>query len=104
MTRGNYCSSTYIKVFFFETGLEKKMPVVRTIKSGSRRKPHPSPTDGGESLSLSSRKQPSTSQPPKSITIRGQKLVPSVVFDTFWHFASERKAMDDKRRAGLAEP
>ncbi|KAG6907715.1 hypothetical protein DXG01_007628 [Tephrocybe rancida] len=38
------------------------------------------------------------------ITIKGIILQPTVVFDTFWRFAAERKAIDDRRRAGLPQP
>lgn len=38
------------------------------------------------------------------ITIKGTHLTPSVVFDTFWRFAAERKAIDDRRRLGLPSP
>ena len=41
---------------------------------------------------------------PKSITISGISLRPTVAFDTFWRFAAERKAIDDKRRAGEPAP
>ncbi|KAF5345805.1 hypothetical protein D9756_010887 [Leucocoprinus leucothites] len=36
----------------------------------------------------------------ETITISGVTLTPTVVFDTFWKFAAERKALDDRRRAG----
>ncbi|GLB44616.1 putative chromo (CHRromatin Organisation MOdifier) domain containing protein [Lyophyllum shimeji] len=38
------------------------------------------------------------------ITIKGITLQPTVVFDTFWQFAAERKAIDDRRRAGMPQP
>jgi hypothetical protein len=38
------------------------------------------------------------------ITISGVILRPTVAFDTFWRFAAERKALDDKRRAGEPAP
>jgi hypothetical protein len=38
------------------------------------------------------------------ITICGVRLHPTVAFDTFWHFAAERKAIDDRRRAGEPAP
>jgi len=38
------------------------------------------------------------------IEIDGVELRTTVAFDTFWRFAAERKAMDDKRRAGLPAP
>ncbi|KAF8642931.1 hypothetical protein AX16_009319 [Volvariella volvacea WC 439] len=40
----------------------------------------------------------------KSVTIKGKKLYPTVVFDTFWYFSAERKAIDDRRREGLPPP
>jgi len=40
----------------------------------------------------------------KSIIIKGQKLEPTIVFDTFWRFAAERKAIDDRRRSGIPGP
>ncbi|KAF9477996.1 hypothetical protein BDN70DRAFT_836922 [Pholiota conissans] len=39
-----------------------------------------------------------------SITICGIELRPSIAFDTFWRFSAERKAIDDRRRAGLPAP
>ncbi|KAG6837757.1 hypothetical protein H0H93_001684 [Arthromyces matolae] len=39
-----------------------------------------------------------------SFTIEGFTFHPTVVFDTFWRFAAERKAIDDRRRAGLPQP
>lgn len=38
------------------------------------------------------------------ITVCGIELRPTVAFDTFWRVAAERKAMDDRRRAGLPAP
>ncbi|RDB19676.1 hypothetical protein Hypma_013317 [Hypsizygus marmoreus] len=38
------------------------------------------------------------------ITIQGVTLHPTVVFDTFWRFAAERKAIDDRRRSGMPPP
>ncbi|KAF5375397.1 hypothetical protein D9615_007996 [Tricholomella constricta] len=38
------------------------------------------------------------------ITIKGITFQPTVVFDTFWHFVTERKAIDDRRRAGMPQP
>ena len=38
------------------------------------------------------------------ITINGVLLRPTVAFDTFWRFAAERKAIDDRRRAGEPAP
>jgi hypothetical protein len=40
----------------------------------------------------------------EDIVICGIKLTPTVVFDTFWWFAMERQAIDDKRRAGEPWP
>ena len=39
-----------------------------------------------------------------SIKICGVRLRPTVAFDTFWRFAAERKAIDDRRRAGEPAP
>ncbi|KAL0952731.1 hypothetical protein HGRIS_006962 [Hohenbuehelia grisea] len=41
---------------------------------------------------------------PKEIKIRNQKLRPTVVFDTLWRWAYERKVVDDRRRAGMPRP
>lgn len=41
---------------------------------------------------------------PLSLTIKGKVLKPTEVFDTFWYFAAERKAIDDKRRSGSPAP
>ena len=38
------------------------------------------------------------------MTISGILLRPTVAFDTFWRFAAERKAIDDRRRAGKPAP
>jgi hypothetical protein len=38
------------------------------------------------------------------IKISGVHLRPTVAFDTFWRFAAERKAIDDRRRAGEPAP
>lgn len=38
------------------------------------------------------------------IIISGVDLRPTVAFDTFWLFAAERKAIDDRRRAGEPAP
>lgn len=38
------------------------------------------------------------------IIISGVHLRPTVAFDTFWQFAAERKAIDDRRRAGEPTP
>lgn len=40
----------------------------------------------------------------ESITISGVVLKPTVIFDAFWKFAAERKAIDDRRRAGESPP
>ena len=41
---------------------------------------------------------------PETIAISSVLLRPTVAFDTFWRFAAERKAIDDKRRAGEPAP
>jgi len=38
------------------------------------------------------------------ITVLGVTLRPTVAFDTFWRFAAERQAIDDRRRAGEPAP
>ncbi|KDR74070.1 hypothetical protein GALMADRAFT_124287 [Galerina marginata CBS 339.88] len=38
------------------------------------------------------------------ITICDIELRPTIAFDTFWRFAAERKAIDDRRRAGEPAP
>jgi len=40
----------------------------------------------------------------ESIVISGVTLKPTIAFDTFWKFAAERKALDDRRRAGKPSP
>ncbi|PPQ63454.1 hypothetical protein CVT24_004986 [Panaeolus cyanescens] len=47
---------------------------------------------------------PSHTSAPSTITICGVDLRSSVAFDTFWRFAAERKAIDDRRRAGESGP
>ena len=59
-----------------------------TAKRGGKSKPR---NRGSQSL-------------PKRITLKGIQLQPTVVFDTFWRFAAERKAVDDRRRAGWPQP
>ncbi|KAF8622612.1 hypothetical protein AX15_006869 [Amanita polypyramis BW_CC] len=41
---------------------------------------------------------------PPSFTVKGKTLRPTEVFDTFWYFAAERKAIDDRRRSGAPSP
>ncbi|KAF7330023.1 Chromo domain-containing protein [Mycena kentingensis (nom. inval.)] len=40
----------------------------------------------------------------RRITVAGQKLEPTEVFDTFWRWLHERQTIDAKRRAGDAAP
>ncbi|EGO01791.1 hypothetical protein SERLA73DRAFT_166306 [Serpula lacrymans var. lacrymans S7.3] len=42
--------------------------------------------------------------PPPSVTIKGLTFTPTKVFDTFWRYAAERQAIDDRRRKGLPPP
>ena len=49
-------------------------------------------------------RNPGSQSSAKPIAIKGAHLQPTVVFDTFWRFAAERKAVDDRRRAGLPQP
>jgi len=60
-------------------------------------------------LSSSESIQLTSTHPPQSkfvgpITILDVDLRPTVAFDTFWRFAAERQAIDDKRRAGEPAP
>ncbi|EKM76221.1 hypothetical protein AGABI1DRAFT_131541 [Agaricus bisporus var. burnettii JB137-S8] len=86
------------------------MPVLRTNAS----------SDDSSSLSSS----PSTSSSPlsrspsipyditrprlhkrkRSFVVCGVTLIPTVAFDTFWRFAAERHAVDERRRAGYPRP
>ncbi|KAJ6526565.1 hypothetical protein DFH09DRAFT_995662 [Mycena vulgaris] len=54
--------------------------------------------------SLSPSPEPETAPAPSAIVISGQKLQPTVVFDTLWRWLVERKAIDDRRREGLLAP
>jgi hypothetical protein len=49
-------------------------------------------------------RNPASQSLAKPIALKGIVLQPTVVFDTFWRFAAERKAVDDRRRAGLPQP
>jgi len=40
----------------------------------------------------------------RTISLKGVRLQPTIVFDTFWRFAAERKAIDARRRSGMAQP
>jgi len=40
----------------------------------------------------------------EAIVVCGITLAPTVVFDTFWRFAAERHAIDERRRAGKSRP
>jgi hypothetical protein len=40
----------------------------------------------------------------RTVTIAGEKLPLAVSFDPFWRFIAERKAIDDRRRAGMPPP
>ncbi|KAJ7803913.1 hypothetical protein B0H13DRAFT_2388712 [Mycena leptocephala] len=41
---------------------------------------------------------------PNAIVVEGQKLWPTAVFDTLWHWVVERKAIDDQRRESNQPP
>ena len=43
-------------------------------------------------------------EPVTPVTVQGITLRPTVAFDTFWRFAAERQAIDDRRRAGEPAP
>ncbi|KAG7087585.1 hypothetical protein E1B28_013539 [Marasmius oreades] len=45
-----------------------------------------------------------TTKQPSTIIVNGIELQPTKLFDTFWRWCAERKAMDDRRRAGLPHP
>ncbi|KAJ7145834.1 hypothetical protein C8R44DRAFT_599989 [Mycena epipterygia] len=47
---------------------------------------------------------PSPEPDPPVIILRGQKLQPTVVFDILWRWLAERKAIYDRRRAGMPAP
>ncbi|KAF5381916.1 hypothetical protein D9757_007574 [Collybiopsis confluens] len=64
-------------------------PTKKTRRSDAHEK-SPSSRDGSEL--------------PEPITIRGHQLYPTVVWDTFWRWCHERKAIDDRRRAGQPFP
>lgn len=64
------------------------------------------PVQKAPKTSVKARKPaPAASKPSLSpVTINGVTLKPTVVFDTFWYWVAERKAMDDRRRAGEPAP
>ncbi|KAJ7850930.1 hypothetical protein B0H14DRAFT_3866483 [Mycena olivaceomarginata] len=41
---------------------------------------------------------------PNAIVVEGQKLWPTAVFDTLWHWVVERKAIDEQRRESKQPP
>lgn len=47
---------------------------------------------------------PAQSKSVEPVTVQGVTLRPTVAFDTFWRFAAERQAIDDRRRAGEPAP
>ncbi|KAJ4481024.1 hypothetical protein J3R30DRAFT_3287712 [Lentinula aciculospora] len=57
---------------------------------------------------IRARRKPSLSDPSspqfKNITVNGNVLTPTIVFDTFWRWCAERKSIDDRRRAGKPAP
>jgi len=69
-------------------GSSKENIIVIPAKGRGKSKPH----------------NPASQSLPKCIALKGVQLRPTVVFDTFWRFAAERKAIDDRRRAGLPQP
>lgn len=42
--------------------------------------------------------------PPVTLEVEGRKFTTTPVFDVFWRYASERQAIEDKRRAGEPQP
>ena len=57
-----------------------------------------------EYVSVTRRGTANNATAPEPIAISGILLRPTVAFDTFWRFAAERKAIDDRRRAGEPAP
>ena len=56
------------------------------------------------SFSESKTKKPWTGVTAGPVIVSGITLHPTVAFDTFWKVAAERKAVDDRRRAGEPAP
>ncbi|ESK89922.1 uncharacterized protein Moror_770 [Moniliophthora roreri MCA 2997] len=59
------------------------------------------------SVTLARKRKPKREQRSSSLTkimIAGCTLRPTAAFDTFWHWCAERKAIDDRRRAGESYP
>lgn len=69
-----------------------------------RRQATASDSSSLSSLSLSEDGERTHAPFTEPITVCGVELRPTVAFDTFWRFAAERKAIDDKRRAGMPPP
>ncbi|KAJ7160755.1 hypothetical protein C8R46DRAFT_1105576 [Mycena filopes] len=64
-----------------------------------------SPTGSLSSLtSLDTSPEPDDKEELQPIIIRGQTLHPTVVFDTLFYWLNERKAIDNRRRAGMPAP
>ncbi|KAF8890671.1 hypothetical protein BD779DRAFT_1516396 [Infundibulicybe gibba] len=81
--------------------------------SSDRLEYHPKPRAAPYSRGLVSAKRgqdgletcsPALQSAPKKIIVKGKQLQPTIVFDTFWRFAAERKSIDDRRRSGQPAP
>ncbi|KZT42745.1 hypothetical protein SISSUDRAFT_1040989 [Sistotremastrum suecicum HHB10207 ss-3] len=77
------------------------MPVTRTRPSHSERV-SPLENNKGTSRKVSGKSETTLEGP--EIIVCGQRLQPSPVFDTFFRFAAERQAIDDRRRNGQSAP
>jgi hypothetical protein len=79
-----------------------------TSASGTSRRSHRINRDrrdaSAESDLTSLSPSPEPEGKPNAVIIRGQKLEPTVVFDTLWRWLAERKAIYDRRRAGVPAP
>jgi len=74
---------------------------VARLPTGSSKENQILPAKGWGGPKLPNANRQSLARP---ILLKGQTLRPTAVFDTFWQFATERKAIDDRRRAGMVQP
>ncbi|KIM41897.1 hypothetical protein M413DRAFT_48233, partial [Hebeloma cylindrosporum] len=76
--------------------------------TGNSRETSPTVFSGPSEASSSSESKPKKSRAggvtAGAIIVSGITLNPTIAFDTFWKFAAERKAVDDRRRAGEPAP
>jgi len=77
------------------------------VSTGNSRETSPTvfsePLNAGSSSELKT-KQSLTGVTADPIIVSGITLRPTIAFDTFWVVAAERKAVDDRRRAGEPAP